>query len=154
MEIINLERNRDVSQDKKLGNVYTEFEKLISELRKKNITPEVAEKINQEIQQLNAFEGSAKELRKHLKEAKIRMLDVLVKRLNLVARNYYQNQWLAMGGGVFGIPLMVVIWLLLDEIALVVAIGLPLGMVLGFFLGFYKDKKAYEEGRQLNVYYE
>ena len=51
---------------------------------------------------------------------------------------------------VFGIPFGIVISSALDNYAFF-AIGLPFGLSIGLALGAARDKKAKDEGTQLNV---
>ena len=58
--------------------------------------------------------------------------------------------WLALGMSTFGIPIGVAFGLSIGNIALLGA-GLPIGMAIGLVVGSKMDKKAFEEGRQLNI---
>lgn len=57
---------------------------------------------------------------------------------------------MALGMVVFGLPLGIAFGTILDNIGLL-GIGLPIGMVIGLAVGTGMDKKAKEEGRQLNI---
>ena len=50
----------------------------------------------------------------------------------------------------FGIPLGVAFGASLDNMAFL-GIGIPIGMAIGMAVGAGMDKKAFEEGRQLNL---
>jgi len=75
---------------------------------------------------------------------------LLEKELKIVPKGYYQNLWIALGICVFGLPIGVVFGTSLDNMGLL-GIGLPIGVAIGYVLGSRMDKKASEEGRQLDV---
>jgi hypothetical protein len=68
----------------------------------------------------------------------------------VVPKNHYRNQWLALGMATFGIPFGVALGMSLGNMALL-GIGLPIGLAVGIAVGSGMDKKAFEEGRQLDV---
>ena len=68
----------------------------------------------------------------------------------MVTKNHYRNTWLAQGMAAFGIPLGVAFGTSLGNMAYL-GIGLPIGMAIGSAVGKRMDKKALEEGRQLDL---
>lgn len=50
----------------------------------------------------------------------------------------------------FGLPIGVAFGLSMGNIGLM-GVGLPLGMAIGLAVGYLLDKKALNEGRQLNI---
>jgi len=60
---------------------------------------------------------------------------------------------LAIGMSAFGIPFGVVFGASLDNMGYL-GIGLPIGMAVGMVIGAGMDKKAFEEGRQLDLEYK
>ena len=62
MKITQLEKRPNIGQDKKLNDKFTHFEKLINELKKKEIPSDIVSSINQYIEEVNSFLGSNKEL--------------------------------------------------------------------------------------------
>ncbi len=138
-------------RDKELARVWQALNQLIGELQKREISGEVAEGVNGEVERINAFSGSRKELRKAIRRSESNILRLIYKKLKLVPKNQYQRSWLAMGMGVFGVPLGIAFALLFGEMVYLAAIGLPWGMVIGWVVGNIKDRQAYKEGRQLNV---
>jgi len=137
-------------QDKKLMKAYIQFEQLLSELIKKDLPNEVITAINNEIEQLNAISDSGKKLSKQVSKAIRNILKLLEKELKLVPKNHHRNLWLAVGMSAFGVPLGVAFGAALDNMGLL-GVGLPIGMVIGMAVGTTMDKKAFEEGRQLNL---
>ena len=65
-------------------------------------------------------------------------------------KKHYRNTWLAVGMAAFGIPLGLAFGATLGNMAFL-GIGLPIGMVFGMSVGTNMDKKAFEEGRQLDL---
>ena len=150
MEIIELDKRSNIEQNKKLTSKYDDFEKLINELKKRDITSEIASSINQDIQAINSFSGSNKDLLKHLRKAQYNILNLIEKELKLVPKNLYRNRWMAIGLSVFGISFGVVFGVSLGNMAYL-GIGIPIGMVIGMAIGAGMDKKAFEDGRQLDL---
>lgn len=150
MEIINLIKRDDVMGSKRAIVLYRFFEKLIDELRKRQIPQQVIVSINMEIQSINAYKGTAKSYLRHLEGVRSRLLPILDKRLKLVPRNYYRNFWMVMGISVFGLPIGLIFGNLIGNMGML-AIGLPIGMVLGIVVGDQLDKRAFKSGNQLDV---
>ena len=150
MEIKELDKRPGIEQDKKLNNRYESFEKLIIELKKKEIPLQIANSVNRDIEELNSFSGSNKELLKQLRRAQSRILKLIEKELKLVPKNLYRNRWLAIGMSAFGIPFGVAFGVSLGNMAFL-GIGIPIGMVVGMAIGAGMDKKAFEDGKQLDL---
>lgn len=127
---------------------YIQFAELIEELKKRELPDEMMELINREIVRLNSASG--KDFVRQLVKSKAYVVKELEKRLKLVPRNYYRNLWTATGLAAFGLPIGVVIGLALGNIAYL-GVGLPIGVAIGAGVGNRMDKKAKEEGRQLDV---
>lgn len=58
--------------------------------------------------------------------------------------------WLAVGMAAIGIPFGVVFGISLDNMSFL-GIGIPIGMGIGIAIGTAMDKKARDEGRQLDL---
>lgn len=150
MEIRELKSRIDIAQNKKLNKVYNQFDSLLSELKKKELTKEIVDSINSGINQINSVSESEKALKKQIKKTQSQILKLVEKELGLVTKNHYRNMWMAIGMSVFGIPLGVAFGTSIGNMGLL-AIGLPIGMAIGIGIGSGKDKKALEEGKQLNL---
>ena len=150
MEIKEIKKRPGINQDKKLANRYANFGILINELSKKEIPNEIVNSINQEIEEINSFSGSKRDLLKRLRKSRMSILKLIEKELKLVPKNLYRNRWLAIGMSAFGIPFGVAFGVSLDNMAFL-GIGIPIGMVVGMAIGAGMDKKAFEEGRQLDL---
>lgn len=150
MEINTLSKRTNIEQHKVLAKKYTAFERLIIELNKREIPPAIAALINKDIDHINSFFGSNRDLLRQLRKAESETLKLIERELKLVTKNYYRNEWIALGMATFGIPFGVAWGVILGNMAFL-AIGLPMGMVLGAAFGSAKDKKAYQNGKQLDV---
>ncbi len=150
MKIIELKEIQNTSENSKLPPLYTQFQKLLEELRKKELPDTLIESINQDIEILNATTLTDDKLRKLFKEKQTKIVRLVEKEVKIVPQKYYMTLWLAMGMSVFGLPLGVVLGLSLGNMGLM-GIGLPIGMAIGVAVGTNMDKKAAQEGRQLDV---
>lgn len=150
MEFINLNKRSNLEQEKKLKNKYVYFEKLITELEKKEIPSRIVVTVNQNIEEINSFSGSNKDLRKQIRKSLSIILKLIQKELKQVPKNYYLTLGMTLGMSIFGIPLGVVFGATLGNMGLL-GIGLPIGMGIGLAIGAGMDKKAFEEGRQLDL---
>lgn len=150
MEFKELDKRVNIDQNKKLNNTYSQFGELLNELNKKELPNEVISSINSGIEEINSFKESEKGLRKLIRKAQSRIIKLIEKELKLVTKNHYRNTWLAIGMSVFGIPLGVAFGTSLGNMGFI-GIGLPIGMAIGMAIGTGMDKKAFEEGRQLDL---
>ncbi len=150
MEIKKIKKRPDIEQHKKLTNKYIDFEKLISELNKKEIPPEIVNSINQDIEEINSFVGSNNELLKRLRKAQSKIIILIEKEVKLVTKNHYRNKWMAVGMAAFGIPFGAAFGAISGNMAFI-GIGIPIGMAIGIAIGTAMDKKAFENGNQLDV---
>lgn len=148
MEIKELKKKTGIIRNDKLNRAYAQFEKLLDELKKKELTDEIVSYINSNIEQVNS--ASDDKTIKQIKEAQSKILKLIEKELKLVTKNHYRNTWLAVGMAAFGIPLGVVFGTSFGNMAFL-GIGLPIGMAIGIAVGTGMDKKALEEGRQLDI---
>ncbi|MEQ8238575.1 MAG: hypothetical protein RIA69_05140 [Cyclobacteriaceae bacterium] len=150
MEIKTLTKKPDNSQNTKLQNIFSQFERLLAELKKMELPDNIIISINSGIEQINAASGAEKEWIKQIKRTQTAILKILEKELKLVTKDHYRNTWLAVGMSVFGIPLGFAFGMSLDNMGLL-GLGLPIGMAIGLAVGSAMDKKAQEEGRQLDL---
>ncbi|MCI2228922.1 hypothetical protein MC378_07065 [Polaribacter sp. MSW13] len=150
MEIKELKNRPEKYQDKKLYASYTQFDKLLMELRTKKLPKGTVESINNGINLVNSVSESEKELSKQIKKTQSLIIKLIEKEHKLVTKNHYRNTWLAVGMAAFGIPFGVAFGASLGNMAFL-GIGLPIGMVIGIAVGTGMDKKAFEEGRQIDL---
>lgn len=150
MNIKELDKKQVISSDKKLSEIYHQFEELLNELKKRTLPENVITLVNESIDQINSSILTGKQLTKFIKQKQTLILQQIEKQLKIVPRNYYRNLWMLFGFTAFGLPIGVVLGLSIGNIGLL-GIGLPIGMVIGLAVGTSLDKKALTEGRQLNI---
>jgi hypothetical protein len=150
MTLKELKNRPELNQNQKLYEAYIQFDKLLKALITKELSNATAEIINDDIDKVNSVQESDKALRKVLKYAQSNIINLIEKQHKLVTKNHYRKTWLALGMAVFGIPLGVAFGVSLGNMALL-GIGLPIGMVIGMAVGTAMDKKAFEEGRQIDL---
>ena len=150
MNIIELKERQDLSADTKTNRIYIQFGEFLNQLRKKNLPQNIIESVNQDIEEINASSSTGDDFRKLVKQKQTKIIKLLEKELKVVPKNYYRNMWLALGMSVFGLPLGVAFGVSIGNIGLL-GVGLPIGMAIGSAIGSGMDKKALEEGRQLNI---
>ena len=149
-EIHKLIQRPDFAGDKRVELAFWQAVRLTDLLRSREIPYHTAETINAQISTINAFPGQSREITKMIRNFTSSTITLLEKELKLVPKNYYQNQWLAIGMAAFGIPLGVAFGTSLGNMAYL-GIGLPLGLAIGMAVGSGMDKKAATEGRQLDL---
>jgi len=150
MEYLNLKIQSNFEQDEKLPKACNLFNKLIEELKKKDIPLEMKQFINDEIGSINSFSGSNNEIRKLIRKSQRKILRKMEKYLKITTKNHYRNLWLALGMSSFGIPIGVAYGASIGNMGML-GLGLPIGMGIGIALGNYLDKKALNAGKQLDV---
>lgn len=150
MNIKELKNREDFSNDDKLNRIYSKFAELLNELKKKELSQDVYKLINESVDILNLSTFNVAELTKLLKQKQTAILKQVEKEHKIVPKNYYRTLWMVLGMCVFGLPIGVAFGLSIGNIGLL-AIGLPIGMGIGIAVGMLMDKKAMNEGRQLNI---
>ena len=150
MEIKTLERRKDMEENKKLLRKYKTLQQTIEEIKQHDIPEHIADSINREINQIESFTGGHEDLAKRILKTQSKILKQVEKELQLVPKNHYRNQWLALGMAAFGIPVGVAFGISFDSMAFL-GMGLPIGMIIGMAIGSVMDKKTVEKGKQLNI---
>ena len=150
MKINELNPKPDIEKNVKLKETYVKFEKLLFELRKRDLPDGPVIAINKDIDEMNSTSISGDDLRKSITKVQSRIIKLLEKELKLVPKNYYRNIWAGLGMATFGIPIGAAFGASLGNMAYL-GIGLPIGLGIGFAFGSGMDKKALEEGRQLDI---
>ena len=150
MNIKELKNREDFSNDDKLNRIYSQFGELLNELKKKELSQDVYKLINESVDILNLSTFNGTQLTKLLKQKQTAILKQVEKEHKIVPKNFYRTLWMVLGMSVFGLPIGVAFGLSIGNIGLL-AIGLPIGMGIGIAVGMSMDKKAMNEGRQLNI---
>jgi hypothetical protein len=150
MNIKELNNRQDISNDDKLNRTYSQFGELLNELKKKELSQDIYKLINESIDILNSSRLSGAQLTKLIKQKQTAILKQVEKELKIVPKNYYRTLWMVIGMSAFGLPIGVAFGLSIGNLGLL-ALGLPIGMGIGIAVGMSMDKKAMNEGRQLNI---
>ena len=150
MNIKELNKRQDISIDKKISEKYDQFKGLLNELRKKELNQNIVQFINERVDILNASTLNGVQLTKLLKQKQSEILKKVEKEHKIVPKNYYRTMWILFGMSGIGLPIGVAFGLSNGNIGLL-GIGLPIGMAIGFAIGISLDKKALNEGRQLEI---
>ena len=129
---------------------YGQFERLIVEIKKKKLPEEIELVINRHITHLNTVSDADKKLRNEIRKEQSKIVGLLAQKLKIVPKNYFKKTWFVLGMTVFGLPIGAALGVSLRNMAFL-GIGLPVGMSIGLAMGSNMDKKAKEEGRQLDI---
>lgn len=139
-----------IAENTKMANQYKQLEAMLNVLEARNLPQETTDFINQEIERLNAIADADKSFARTIKNTENKILRYVEKKHKIVPQKYYTKLWLVLGMSAFGIPLGVAYGLVMKNMGLL-GIGLPIGMGVGAAFGTYLDKKALNEGRQLDI---
>lgn len=150
MQIIDLQLKDSLLQENTTLQVAEQkLQKLLQILRQRQLPDPVVQSFNEEINSINNSSLTGKEMLRFLQKKQTNLLNTLEKELKLVPKNYYRNLWMPLGLAAFGVPIGLVFGIALDQMVYL-GLGLPLGLVIGMVVGNTMDKKAEEEGRQLD----
>ncbi|MEM9052502.1 MAG: hypothetical protein AAGC47_10655 [Bacteroidota bacterium] len=148
MPRIELNQLDSQTASKSLTRAYKSLSDALNAISHLSFGDETETKINEFITEVNSAFGT-KKLKVTLVKKRYSLVELLDKKEGLVPKNRYRNQWMILGMTVFGLPFGFIWALSLDNFAFF-SIGLPMGMPIGMAVGAIKDKKAKEEGRQLD----
>jgi hypothetical protein len=149
MNITELKERNDISENVKLNRLYTQFQKLLKELKERELPEKIIETINKETEDINSTYHIGKDLRELIIRKQTKVLNFLKKEIKIVPKNHYRNLWGLLGVS-FGTSIGLIIGVIIGNIG-VYGIGLPICMAVGILLGSKADKKAFNEGRQLGM---
>ncbi len=148
MNLTTLRQREGLEQFKKLVETYQQLQRLCDAISEKKLDETVIQKINVELDALNAIETVDDAFRKSIKKAEDKILKILEKDLKIVPINYYKTLWMILGMSAFGMPFGVLYGVIIGNMGMI-GLGLPFGMAIGVFLGMNLDKKALAQGKQL-----
>jgi len=138
------------AQGTRITKRYLGFQKLIGELRKRALPEESVKKLNEQIAILNACSETDKAFSKTLRKCQNAILEQLEKELKLVPKNHYRTRWTGLGMTVFGVPIGIALSAGINNYAMLGA-GIGIGLGIGLAIGTDMDRKAGNEGRQLDI---
>lgn len=150
MSTIELKDRLNSTGDIKFSQIYFQFRELLNELRKKELPANILASIHESVETLNASFLTGEDLRKLVKQKQTALLKQLEKELKIIPKSYYQNLGTVLGISGIGVPIGVAFGLSIGNMGLL-GLGLPIGMGIGTVIGLAMDKKALNEGRQLNT---
>ena len=140
---------QNISENLKASNAYQQLVKLLNALEVKELPTETVDLINHEIEQLNSISDIDKNFVNATKEIENRIIKLIEKKHKIVPKNYYRKLWMVLGMSAFGILMGVAFGLSIGNFGML-AIGIGIGMAIGVGVGSSMDKKAFNEGRQLD----
>jgi hypothetical protein len=138
-----------ILENSKVLSRYHQLGELLKSLEKRVLPNEITDFINQNIELLNSVADSEKYFARKIKETETEIVKYIEKKINVVPKNHFRKRWLSLGIGAFGLPIGVAIGSVSGNMG-VLGAGLPIGMGIGIAVGFSLDKKAFNEGRQLD----
>jgi hypothetical protein len=150
MNIKELKNREDFSNDEKLNRTYLQFGELLNELKKKDLNQDIYNIINESVDTLNVTTLNGTQLTKLFKQKQTAILKQVEKIHKIAPKNYYRNLWMLLGMSAFGLPIGVIMGSVSGNMG-VLGAGLPIGMGIGIAVGMSMDKKAMNEGRQLDI---
>ncbi|MFB6318360.1 hypothetical protein [Saccharicrinis sp. FJH54] len=150
MKINELQPLPDYTEDAKMRKAHLQLNNLILAIKTKDIPDRIISMINAETDKINAVKIPGPDFHKKLRAVQNTLIKLMEKELKIVPKNHYRNQWMALGMAAFGVPLGVAFGASLKNMAFI-GIGIPIGMTIGMAVGSDMDKKAYNEGRQLDI---
>ena len=145
----NLIERQHILENTKVLSRYHQLGELLKALEKRELPNEIIDFINQHIELLNSVSDSEKYFAKTIKEKENGIIKHIEKKINLVPKNHYRKRWLTLGMGAFGLPIGVALGYASGNMG-ILGTGLPIGMGIGIVVGSIMDKKAFNEGRQLD----
>ncbi len=148
--MIKLIAREKIIENVKASNRYNQLGTLLNAIELIILPQETTDFIDQEIEQLNAVSNEDRFFGKAVKEKENKIVKFLEKKHKIVPKKYYQTLWMVLGMSAFGVPMGVAFGLMMGNLGLL-GIGLPIGMGVGIGVGTYLDKRALNEGRQLDV---
>ncbi len=139
-----------IADDKRLNASYRRVVPLVRALEQKYIPAENESRFNTVISEVNAVPDDGRTLSRAINRAHSRIATIAEQELKLVAPGHYQTLWMSIGLASFGVPFGMLFGLLIDNFGLF-GIGLPTGLAIGVAVGAGMERKAAEEGRQLDL---
>lgn len=150
MQLVQLQEAASFRSDARTSKLFDQYQQLLTELNKRTLPDGISSFLNSTTEELNNTTLSGKPLRKLLKQHQTTVLKRLEKELKLTPKHYYRTLWMVVGMSAFGIPLGMAFGISIGNLGML-GIGLPIGMAMGIAVGNRLDKKAFDEGRQLDV---
>lgn len=149
MELLRVKERAEIDNKSKVSLYINQMNLFLDLVQEKNIIKETISRFNIKIEELNSIKSES-ELKKKLRKTQGLLLQILTKEHKLVTQNFYRNTWMMVGMGAIGVPIGTAMGLGTKNMGLI-GIGLPIGMAIGVVVGLKLDKKAKENGNQLEI---
>jgi hypothetical protein len=149
LQILDVPDRDSFPKGARISKKYAGFQKLITELKKRAVPEEIIIKLNEPITALNALPETDKAFARTLRKSQNAILNRLEKELKLVPKNHYRTRWTGLGMTVFGVPIGIALSTGVNNYGMLGA-GIAIGLGIGLAIGNDMDRKAHEEGRQLD----
>ena len=138
----------ELDSTSRIGKRYGQMEALLEALDRRDLKDPFLSNLNGIIDSFNA--ASSANWKKNVRTAHAAVLKTMSKDSDLHTINQNRNMWMAVGMAAFGIPMGAAFGAALGNMAFI-GIGMPVGMAIGIAVGTAMDKKAKDEGRQLDI---
>lgn len=151
MKIEILKRKNNSGQNQKLSKAYDKMEQLIVALNAKELSEAHVKIVREDLNSIDSFAGSDKELIILLNKAYKTIMAYINKELKLVKKFHYQNLWMIYG--IFAGILFATVFdnFLGTSIWNSTAMGVSMGLLFGLLAGRNRDYTAKKEGLQLDI---
>ncbi len=149
MTYTSIQRKAGAANNFQIQAAYNSYENLIKALEEKTLPNHIQKTVENEISEVNGFEGSNEALLIFIRESQVTLLTVVKESLGFVAKHHYRNYWMPLGMTVMGVPFGLLFGVLFGNMAFI-GMGLAIGIPLGMAMGIHLDNKAAQEGKQLN----
>lgn len=150
MNITTLKSRPDLPKETKAGKMHEQFERLLIELKNKQLSDKEIITINENVDAINASTLEGNDFAKLIKTNQIQILKLIQKESKIVPQQYYMTLGTITGMTAIGLPVGVAFGYALGNMGLL-GLGLPIGLALGAVIGRSLDKKAFENNKQLGL---
>jgi hypothetical protein len=150
MRIAPLTKKINSAEDAKTGKLFDQFSQLIAQLNLHQLTPKATNEINEGVARINNTISSGNALHRLIKQTQTAILKTAEKENKIVPKKHYARLGMLLGTSAIGLPIGVAFGTAIGNMGLL-GLGLPIGMAIGAAIGNGLDKKAMNEGRQLDL---
>lgn len=149
MEIKSINQGIHIEYKEKQLRKIEQFKNVLKLLRQRQLNENMIATINEHIDTINSASNEPRTFYKQVKKAQTRIVRLIEKEEKLVCKDHYRNTYIAIGIA-FGAGIGTALASSTKNYFLT-GVGIPFGMIIGMYLGTAQDKKAKEEGRQLDI---
>jgi len=150
MKLIQLKQLKNVEHNQKLNKVYLYFLNLTTDLENRQLSLNVIDIINEEINNINKFSGTNKEVIKNIELSIKNVLITIEKELDIVLKQHYQRLWMIYGMIIGTLFSIIVTTIGYENTWYTFPTGTSIGLLLGLIAGKKKDSTVKKRNLQLN----